>query len=157
MTEHGHNLKKVFTLEEANAMLPLVGAIATDLARLSREVVDRRQRLSHIASDRDFASGNPYDDELAQVEKELERDTQRLREYVEELRELGVEPKGATEGLVDFPASLEGRLVHLCWRIGEPEILYWHEIEAGFAGRQPLTAGSVTEDMAGEGGVLDDV
>ena len=137
-------------------MLPLVGAIAADLARLSQDVVERRQRLAHIASDRDLASGDPYDDELAQVDRDLERDTRRLREYVEELRELGVEPKGATEGLVDFPARMDGRLVYFCWRIGEPEILYWHEIEAGFAGRQSLAAGSVAEDATGESGMLDD-
>ena len=72
-------------------------------------------------------------------------------------RELGVEPKGAAEGLVDFPMMMDGRLVYLCWRVGEPEILYWHELEAGFAGRQPLTAGSVAEDGTNESELLDDV
>src|SRR4029079_9459155 len=77
------------------------------------------------------------------MEADLERDATRLQEYVDELRELGVEPKGAVEGLVDFPWMLEGRLVLLCWGVGESEVLHWHDLESGFAGRQPLTAGSV--------------
>jgi hypothetical protein len=88
------------------------------------------------------------------MEADLERDTLRLQGYVEELRDLGVEPKGAIEGLVDFPAQIDGRLVYLCWKLGEPEVLYWHEIDAGFAGRQPLTAGSVSGDYDGQGGSL---
>jgi hypothetical protein len=138
-------------LEQANAALPLVRAIASDLAQLSREVIERRERLAHLRGGRELKSYGPYSEELAQVEQELERDSQRLQEYVEELRELGVEPKNGPEGLIDFPSEIEGRLVWLCWKLGEPEVLYWHELEAGFAGRQPLTAGSVAE-----GGSLDE-
>jgi hypothetical protein len=52
---------------------------------------------------------------------------------------MGVEVKGIDEGLVDFPSERDGRVVYLCWRIGEPDILYWHEVHTGFQGRQPLT------------------
>ena len=68
----------------------------------------------------------------------MEKDSLRLREYVEELRALGVEPKSGTEGLVDFPALLDGRKVYLCWKLGESRVLFWHDLEAGFVGRQPL-------------------
>jgi hypothetical protein len=125
-------------------MLPLVRAITGDLANLAKDVVERRHRLALLTSGRDLKAGDPYSDELAQMEGELERDAARLQEYVEELRDLGVEPKGAVEGLVDFPSMQDGRLVLLCWRLGEPEVLYWHDLESGFAGRQPLTAGSVS-------------
>jgi hypothetical protein len=134
---------RLFTIEQANAMLPLVRAITTDLASLAKDVVERRHRLALLTSGRDLKQGDPYSDELATMEADLERDASRLQEYVDELRELGVEPKGAVEGLVDFPCMLEGRLVLLCWRLGEPEVLFWHDLESGFAGRQPLTAGSV--------------
>ena len=80
------------------------------------------------------------------METELEMDGRRILEYVEELRQLGVEAKSATEGLVDFPAVLDGRTVYLCWRLGEPEVLYWHELDAGFRGRKPL--GSMNTDAA---------
>lgn len=146
---------KLFTIEQANAMLPLVRAITTDLASLGRDVMDRRQRLALVGS-RNLKPGDPYADELAHMQTELERDQQKLLDYVAELRELGVEPKGAIEGLVDFPSEQDGRLVYLCWRLEEPEILFWHDLEAGFAGRQPLTAGSVPGDFAGDSdGALD--
>ena len=130
---------KLFTVEEANQMLPLIRAIASDLVALSAEVMERRHRLDFLTEGRDLSAGDVYGDELAEVEKDLERDTKKLQEYVDELRELGVESKGP-EGLVDFPAIIEGRQAYLCWKLGEPEVLYWHEVDAGFEERQPLTA-----------------
>jgi hypothetical protein len=61
---------------------------------------------------------------------------------------LGVEPKSGPEGLIDFPSLVDDRLVYLCWKLGEPEVLYWHELEAGFRGRQSLVAGSVAQDTS---------
>jgi hypothetical protein len=135
---------KLFTPEEANAALPLVRAIAADLSRLCQDVVERRQRLTFLMERRSPTGRGPYEEELAQVEEELERDSSRLQEYVDELRQLGVEPKSPIEGLVDFPAMLDGRLVYLCWKLGEPEVGYWHELEAGFQGRQPLPEKAAT-------------
>jgi hypothetical protein len=54
------------------------------------------------------------------------------------------------EGLVDFPSLMDGRIVYLCWRLGEPEVLHWHELKSGFAGRQSLTAGSLSEGYGGD-------
>jgi hypothetical protein len=133
---------KLFTVEQANAALPLVRAITTDLVALSREVVERRQRLALLTGGRQQQSHRDfYSEELEQIEEELEKDGERLQDYVEELRQLGVEPKSGSEGLVDFPSLMEGRIVFLCWKFGEPEVLHWHEIDSGFAGRQPLVAG----------------
>lgn len=141
------SFKKLFTVEEANASLPLVKAIACDLATLSHEVIERRERLAMLSSSRRPGRTNDaYGEELAQIEEELERDTERLQEYVEELRALGVEPKNGPEGLLDFPSLLDGRVVYLCWKLGEPEVLYWHELDAGFRGRQPLYAESLSAD-----------
>lgn len=141
---------KLFTIEQANATLPLVRAITTDLAGLGGDVLDRRQRLARVAAGRNLKPGDPYSDELAQMQADLERDQQKLLDYIAELRELGVEPKGAIEGLVDFPSEQDGRIVYLCWRLGEPEVLFWHDLDAGFAGRQPLTAGSVPGEFGEE-------
>ncbi len=87
-----------------------------------------------------------YTEELAQIEEELEKDSEQLQAYVDELRELGVEPKSGPEGLVDFPCLLDDRIVFLCWKLGEGEVTHWHELDAGFAGRQSLVAGSLAED-----------
>lgn len=141
------DFRRLFTVDEANAMLPLVRAICTDLARLSRDVIDRRERLAHLLEGRDDSRSDPYREELAQIEEELHRDSETLQEYLKELRDLGVEPKNGLEGLVDFPSLIDDQVVYLCWKLDEPEVLYWHELDAGFRGRQPLTAGSV----AGEG------
>jgi hypothetical protein len=137
--------ERLFTIDQANAMLPLVRAITGDLARLAKDVVERRHRLALLISGRDLKTGDPYSDELAQMETELERDARSLQGYVDELRVLGVEPKGAVEGLVDFPCVIDGKLVLLCWKLGEPEVLYWHDLDSGFNGRQPLTVGSVSD------------
>jgi hypothetical protein len=143
--------KKLFTIEEANASLPLVRAIATDLANLSREVIERRERLASLTNNRRLGkSHDAYSEELAQVEDELTKDTDRLHEYVEELRALGVEPKNGPEGLVDFPCQMDGRVVFLCWKLGEPEVMHWHELDSGFSGRQPLFAESVAGPTSGE-------
>jgi len=131
---------KTFTVQEASATLPLVRAIVSDLVHLARDVVERRQRVSALTAGRPHDAHDPYHQELAQIEEELEKDTRQLEEYIEELRQLGVEPKSATEGLVDFPSFLDGREVYLCWKLGEPEVLFWHDLDAGFRGRQPLAA-----------------
>ncbi len=136
--------RKSFTVHEANAMLPLVRAITRDLAKLSREVVERRERLALLLGGRTVDAKDPYQEELIQISEELENDSRRLQEFVGELRQLGVEPKAG--GLVDFPAVLDGRKVFLCWQLGEPEVLYWHELDAGFRDRQPLSA----EALVGE-------
>jgi hypothetical protein len=145
MTVREYKPARLFTIEQANATLPLVRAITGDLATLAKDVVERRHRLALLTTGRDLKPGDPYSDELTQMEGELERDAIRLQGYVDELRHLGLEPKGAVEGLVDFPCQLDGRVVFLCWRLGEPEVLYWHDLDSGFGGRQPLTAGSVSE------------
>jgi hypothetical protein len=142
MREAQDRSRKVFSVDEANRMLPLVRAIVSDLVRLSSEVTERRHRLNHLLAGREREAEDVYSEELAEVERGLSRDTQRLRGYVEELRQLGVEPKGG-EGLVDFPSEMDGRPVYLCWKLGEPEVLYWHDLDAGFAGRQPLAVDSV--------------
>lgn len=138
MRQSSYKPAKVFTIDEANAMLPLVSAITADLAKLSKEILERHHRLAELTRGRDLESGDPYDDELAQIHEELEKDKSRLNEYVDELRALGVEPKDGPMGLVDFPGEMEGRPVYLCWKLGEPEVMFWHEIDAGFAGRKPF-------------------
>ena len=141
---------RLFTVEQANACLPLVRSIVADMVLLARDLLDRRQRLDQVALGRKSSKGDFYGEELRQMEEELEKDLERLNGYAEELRELGVEPKGATEGLVDFPAMIDGKLVYLCWKYNEPEVLFWHGLEAGFAGRQSLTANvGPTDELSG--------
>ena len=141
--------KKYFTVEEANQMLPLVRAIVEDIVELFRDVHDRRERLSRVrqlpgASGRDEKS--VYNEELLQIEEDLDKDITKLEGYVDELQGLGIELKDFVSGLVDFPSKMDGREVYLCWRLGEDEVGYWHELDAGFQGRHSLLEGSVPGD-----------
>lgn len=138
---------RAFTVAEVNSMLPLVRAITRDLVQLSREVVERHERIEHLKVGREDLAGDPYHDELTQIEEELAKDRRRLNDYVEELRQLGVEPKSGVDGIVDFPAMMGGNLVYLCWKLGESEIMYWHPVNAGFAGRRPLKKPAVPEGV----------
>ena len=141
MTESSHQ-KKMFTVEQANAMLPLVRAIASDLAALYNDVVERRQRLDQLPAGRDLDSADLYSDELIHMKDEIRRDEEKLTSYASELHDLGVDPKSAAAGLVDFPTLVDGRPAYLCWKLGESEVCHWHDLDAGFSGRQRLTAGT---------------
>ena len=139
-TSAGHS-RKVFTPQEANAALPLVRAIVRDVVHLAREVAERRQRVTALSAGRAGRPSDVYSEELAQAEEELQRDVYQLQQYAAELEELGVELKSATEGLVDFPTVIDGRAAYLCWKYGEAEVRFWHELDTGFAGRRPLPLG----------------
>jgi hypothetical protein len=148
MPSHAPDRPKLFTLAQANATLPLVRAIVTDMVRLARDVEERRQRLALLAAGKPGGAHTLYRDELQQMEQELERDTEQILDYGRELQALGAEPKDALTGLVDFPCRVDGRVVYLCWKLGEGAIGFWHEIEAGFAGRQPLSTAGLGGDAA---------
>jgi len=144
MTRTRAKRRDCFTVEEANATLPLVRAIVSDLANLSQELIERRRRLSYLLAGHDANDRDLYHQELVQVEEDMEKDARQLREYVEELRALGIEPAHGPEGIVTFPSMLAGRQVRLSWKLGEPEVMYWHEVDGGFRQRRPLCADNVT-------------
>jgi hypothetical protein len=130
--------KKLFTVAEANATLPLVRAIARDIAELAGDLRERQERLSKVQPSKRGAVLDAHQEELQQAQAEFERDQERLLEYEQELRDLGVELKDYYTGLVDFPCWMDNREVYLCWRLGEAEVGHWHELDAGFGGRQKL-------------------
>jgi hypothetical protein len=130
--------KKYFTVAEANAALPLVKAVVRDITELARSLRERHERLSRVRPPERGHIAQAYQEELDLMQAEFEHDQERMQEYEQELYELGVELKDYDKGLIDFPSRMKGREVYLCWRLGEPEVTYWHELEAGFAGRQKI-------------------
>jgi hypothetical protein len=120
--------RRRFTLDAARRTLPLVSRIADDVVRAHAEAAGVHARLS----------SRPSRELRATLEADLSRAVDRLHRYVDELTELGVELKDYATGLLDFVALHEGREVYLCWRPGEATISHWHELDAGFAGRQPI-------------------
>jgi hypothetical protein len=137
--ESERRIKKFFTVESANKMLPLVRSIATDIVAKFRDLNDLRGRLEILQGSRREGLSKAHREEVEEVERDFEQKKNELHTLVEELRGLGVDLKGP-DGLVDFPAVMDDRQVCLCWRVGEPEVMFWHEVDAGFAGRQHLTA-----------------
>lgn len=127
-----------FTVEDANKTLPLVRRIVSDAVRDYWRWQDKVRQYEDVASQR----GIEGQDELGELAERLERETEALARdidgYIAEIRQLGVEFKGFDTGLVDFPGEVDGKPVLLCWQLGEESVLYWHEEDAGFAGRQPL-------------------
>jgi hypothetical protein len=131
-------------VEQANHALPLVKVIAADLVAKFAEVKERKDRLDRIRRQKRSKDGveDFYAEELVEAESQLEHELETLQGYIEELTDLGIEVKDASRGLLDFYSLLDGREVYLCWLLGEDEVGHWHEIDAGFAGRQSLLAGS---------------
>ncbi len=130
--------KKYYTVGEANACLPLVRAIVRDITAMARGWRERQERLNRLQPGKRGTLSEAHQEELIQVHAEYERDQEHMREYEQELKKLGVELKDYFTGLIDFPAWMDGREVYLCWRLGEADVTHWHELEAGFAGRQKL-------------------
>ena len=123
---------KLFTLSEANRMIPTIRPKLERLKFLYSRVGDLRDEARAAAAESEsgggMVAGPAYVTMLCQIGS-----------IVDELTELGVQLKDHSRGLIDFPSLREGRIVLLCWQVGEPEeIHWWHETEAGFAGRQRL-------------------
>lgn len=131
---------RLFTVDEANRMLPLLSAIVKDLSELSLRVSERRQRISQLGDDYHDSTDNPYAEELAQIKLHLQDSEKDLVRFQHELDQLGVECENELDGFIDFPSQLDGRPIYLCWQLGEPEVLHWHEVDGGFEDRQRLAA-----------------
>ena len=118
---------KYFTPEEANQTLPLVKRIVLDILKIGKEI-------------RSVSIGKTPD---PGTESELNRLMDQLDELFEELESLGCSYKdwNFSEGLVDFPAVVNGKEAFLCWRSDEPTVSYYHDLESGFAGRKLIKEG----------------
>jgi hypothetical protein len=128
-------MQKKFTVEEANRTLPLVSRIVEDLVREHGMWEDkvREFELATVGASPDRPDAIA---ELLQIE--AQRLAKDIEGYIAELASLGVICKGMGTGLVDFPGEIDGRDVFFCWKLGEPAVGYWHEVDAGFIGRQRL-------------------
>lgn len=132
---------KQFTVASANRTLPLVRAIVADIVELYKDVRDRELRLQDLRRShkrRNLEASDMYTEEVEQIQADLEKDMDRLKGFVGELEQLGVEFKDYDQGLVDFPTTMNGRDAFLCWKLGEVAVEYWHTVDGGFQGRERL-------------------
>ncbi len=131
-------MPKLFTVEEANELIPRLTAL---LQRLRELRTEGEELQAQLVAEEAKVQGNGHDlpeAHLAEVHRRVGRLMDAAAAIVREIHGFGCELKDIDMGLVDFPALREGRRVYLCWRLGEPRLMYWHDIDAGFAGRQPL-------------------
>jgi hypothetical protein len=123
---------KLFTVEEANEVLPHVRTKLKNIQTFYARIAVYRESATAAAVAAEFGGGMQGGSRYVKALYEIGKITT-------ELHELGIQLKDYTRGLIDFPHMRDGRVVLLCWQIGDAdEIEWWHEIEGGFAGRQPL-------------------
>ncbi len=128
-------MRKSFTVDDANRMLPLVRRIVGDAVRDYWRWQDAVRDFEVAA----LRSSPQQPDEVAErLQSEATRLAEEIDGYLGELADLGVLFKGFDTGLVDFPGEIDGRPVLLCWQLGEDSVVFFHEEDAGFIGRQPL-------------------
>jgi hypothetical protein len=127
---------KSFTVEQANRTLPLVRRIVEDVVRQHRMWRECILELDLIAS---AVHAEDARERAETLQREAQAIAREIDGYQRELEALGIQLKDRRLGLVDFPSEMTGRPVLLCWRLGEPEIQFWHELDAGYGGRQPLS------------------
>ena len=124
---------KLFTVEEANALLPSVREILQRIQKARRRLATYRHAAKQAAEQAEQGGGGMEGGALYAIV---------LTEFtaaMSDLEALGVQLKDFDRGLVDFPSLRDGRVVLLCWQLGEGDALeWWHDMEAGFGGRTPL-------------------
>lgn len=130
---------KLYSLQEANALLPRIAEVVTRLQEIFGLFRKYAEGEAYPAS-LQRSNGHPMPKTATSLPNL--RKVQDLRAEAESLIKevvgLGIALKDIEQGLVDFPAERDGRVVFLCWKQGEAEIRFWHELDTGFAGRQPL-------------------
>lgn len=132
MTEEGTGLvhERHFTRAEANALLPQLTALLGQLREAKDDLTDAE---AHEAL-ADAAPTNGGGDQGRQVGVAFLE----VRRLLEMLEQSGIVLRDIDRGLLDFPAMLDEREVYLCWELGEDDVGYWHDLEAGYGGREPL-------------------
>ncbi|HTE89872.1 MAG TPA: DUF2203 domain-containing protein [Terriglobales bacterium] len=130
---------RTFTLQEAQNLLPVLESLlraAMDGKKLIEAVDNELQDLAH----RVMMSGGLLVNvvQMARRKAEREKAIHRVKDTLAEINAIGVQVKDIEIGLLDFPCKVEGRIVLLCWKLGEQGITHWHTSSEGFAGRKPV-------------------
>src|SRR5262245_1946092 len=123
--------ERLFTLTEARELVPRLRSILGEAAEEWRRMKELNPEIQKVRDKVPSDGFSPYG--VLYVEA-----VSHLLFLLNQIRELGVLLKDVDRGLCDFPYMRQGRVVYLCWHLEEHSIGYWHDIEAGFAGREPL-------------------
>lgn len=131
-------MTRVFTPDEANAALDHIRPIAEEMVRRSQVLAEAQIRQAELVAQIAGNGGDLAPGEVRAAAQEVTSAAEDVADCVRRLTDAGVQVKDLGEGLVDFPSRRGDEDVLLCWKVGEPEIGFWHGLEEGFAGRKPL-------------------
>lgn len=134
---------RLFTVEEANALLPALRPTVEEMLRVFGEI---RTEIEKTAENASLPVGSPDLPKHLQERGIAPRLFERVRSMIENIHANGCLVNGPEAGLIDFPALYANEIVFLCWKFGEPGVEYWHRIGEGFSGRRPLLDPSIEED-----------
>ena len=132
---------KTLTVAEANALLPQVKPLVEQLQGLQRAILRTNHELEEVVRKLSAGNGHPIETLKAQVNDLTQRELQLVEELqsaLKQLEEIGCWLKDLDLGLADFYGLRRGETIFLCWKLGEARIQFWHALEDGYAGRQPL-------------------
>ncbi len=129
---------KVFTVKEANRVLPVVTQAVVEIRSKALEIIRLQDRIGVLALIGGENPASPEHVEFGTRRQDLQGLVAEYNGRLEELQKIGCVLKDLNEGLVDFYGRKKNRLVFLCWKLGERRISFWHEIESGFSGRRPI-------------------
>ena len=129
---------RYYTLSEANELVPWLKETFGRLASLTQRMGQGQRELLDVLRQ---SKRNGHSDTGAQIQekrREIKAATEETNRMLREITDKGIEVRDVARGLVDFPSQRDGRDVYLCWTLRENQVKFWHETDAGFAGRQPL-------------------
>ncbi len=126
-----------FTREEAEALLPEIEPVLIELQQQHAELLALRTELESLQA-RMRGNGHGLHERLRQLQRQHDASLALVRGLIERVLAFGCQLKDPAIGLIDFLALRDGREILLCWRLGEQGIHWWHDLDAGFRGRQPL-------------------
>jgi len=132
---------KLFTVEEANQLLPQVRKGLQELQKRQSKIlrIEQKKAVEELSWLREDGTVSPKAQAtVSRLDETLEDEVRGFEEELERFSSLGAQLKDLGEGLVDFYAARGGTLVFLCWKEGEDQVRYWHDLESGFAGRRSL-------------------
>ena len=129
---------RIFTLQDANGLLPWLERTFARLAPVQQQLTDRQRQLMELLRERQ-GNGSAGKHNLAlEVQQAVDELGRQLQESLTEITGEGILVRDVSRGLVDFPSIRDGREVYLCWVLGEEEIGFWHETNTGFSSRQAI-------------------
>lgn len=131
------NEPKLFTAEEANLLLPELTILLQDLMLRKRQIEDKQVEIDSLEIIADENTPKVRS-ELLLRSSEFNEMVNEFNQHIKKVDDTGAVLKDLEAGLIDFFGTQDGRVVFLCWKLGEPKVEHWHEVEGGFANRKPI-------------------